>query len=182
MFPSVTTCQSFGYGVVENCAVSWFTFSYDTYFLTYLITYLLTHSLTYSLTYLLTYLLIYLLTNLLTYSLTPLLTHSLTYSLTCLFTYLLTYLLTHSLTYSLTYSLTDSLVHCMQQSPSWEALGSQLVKKFPAFYGTRKFITAFTSARYLSLSWASSLQSMPPFNFLKIHLNITLPSTSGCSK
>ena len=31
--------------------------------------------------------------------------------------------------------------------------GSQLVKKFPAFYGTRKFITTFTSARRLSLSW-----------------------------
>ena len=30
--------------------------------------------------------------------------------------------------------------------------GSQLVKKFPAFYGTRRFITAFTSARHLSLS------------------------------
>ena len=30
--------------------------------------------------------------------------------------------------------------------------GSQLVKKFPAFYGTRGFITAFTSARHLSLS------------------------------
>jgi hypothetical protein len=30
--------------------------------------------------------------------------------------------------------------------------GLQLVKKFPAFYGTRKFITALTSARQLSLS------------------------------
>jgi len=39
--------------------------------------------------------------------------------------------------------------------------GSQLVKKFPAFYGTRRFITAFTNARHLSLSWASSIQSMP---------------------
>jgi len=29
--------------------------------------------------------------------------------------------------------------------------GSQLVKKFPAFHGTRRFITAFTSARPLSL-------------------------------
>jgi hypothetical protein len=28
----------------------------------------------------------------------------------------------------------------------------QLVKKFPAFYGTRRFITALTSARHLSLS------------------------------
>jgi hypothetical protein len=30
--------------------------------------------------------------------------------------------------------------------------GLQLVKKFPAFYGTRRFITAFTSTRHLSLS------------------------------
>jgi len=30
--------------------------------------------------------------------------------------------------------------------------GFKLVKKFPAFYGTQKFITAFTSARHLSLS------------------------------
>ena len=40
--------------------------------------------------------------------------------------------------------------------------GSQLVKKFPIFYGTRKFITAFTSARHLSLSSARSIQSLPP--------------------
>jgi hypothetical protein len=30
--------------------------------------------------------------------------------------------------------------------------GPQLVKKFPPFYGTRRFITLFTSARHLSLS------------------------------
>jgi len=39
--------------------------------------------------------------------------------------------------------------------------GSQLVKKFPAFYETWRFITAFTSARHLSLSWTRSIQSMP---------------------
>ena len=38
----------------------------------------------------------------------------------------------------------------------------QLIKKFPAFYGTRRFITVFTSARHLSLSWSSSIQSIPP--------------------
>jgi hypothetical protein len=59
---------------------------------------------------------------------------------------------------------------------------SQLVKKFPAFYGTRKFITAFTKARHLSLSWATSIQSMPPSHFLKIDFNIILPSTPGSPK
>jgi hypothetical protein len=39
--------------------------------------------------------------------------------------------------------------------------GSRLVKKFPTFYGNRKFITALTSARHLSLFWASSTQSIP---------------------
>jgi hypothetical protein len=33
--------------------------------------------------------------------------------------------------------------------------GSQLVKTFPAFHGTRRFIAALTSARHLSLSCAS---------------------------
>ena len=39
---------------------------------------------------------------------------------------------------------------------------SQLVKKFPAFHVTRRFITAFTSARHLSLPSARSIQSMAP--------------------
>jgi len=38
----------------------------------------------------------------------------------------------------------------------------QPIKKFPAFYGTRRFITTFTCAHHLSLSWATSIQSMPP--------------------
>ena len=37
---------------------------------------------------------------------------------------------------------------------------SQLVKKFHAICGTQRFITAFTRARHLSLSWASSIQYM----------------------
>jgi len=36
----------------------------------------------------------------------------------------------------------------------------QLVKKFPAFHGTRRFITALASVRQLSLSWASQIQSI----------------------
>ena len=38
--------------------------------------------------------------------------------------------------------------------------GSQLVKKYPAFYGTRRFITAFTSAHRLSLSWVLNIMIM----------------------
>ena len=40
--------------------------------------------------------------------------------------------------------------------------GSQLVKKFPVFYWTRRFITAFTSVRHQSLSSGSSIQSILP--------------------
>jgi len=39
--------------------------------------------------------------------------------------------------------------------------GPYLVKKFPVFYGTRRFITASTRACYLSLSWIRSIQSIP---------------------
>jgi len=40
--------------------------------------------------------------------------------------------------------------------------GLQLVKNFPAFYETRRFITALTNACHLSLFWASSIQSTHP--------------------
>jgi hypothetical protein len=46
-----------------------------------------------------------------------------------------------------TYSLTPHSTVLLEN-----LTGLQLVKKFPAFYGTRKFITAFTSSRLLSLS------------------------------
>ena len=59
----------------------------------------------------------------------------------------------------------------------------QLVKKFPAFHGTRRFITAFTSVRHLSLSWASPIQSIYPHPtcwrsilILSTHLRLGLPS------
>jgi hypothetical protein len=40
----------------------------------------------------------------------------------------------------------------LKQSPLDTPTGSQLVKKFSAFCGTRRFITAFTRDRHLSLS------------------------------
>jgi hypothetical protein len=36
-----------------------------------------------------------------------------------------------------------------------------LVKKFLAFYGTRRFITVFTPSRHWFLSWARWIQSIP---------------------
>ena len=58
----------------------------------------------------------------------------------------------------------------------------QLVKKFPAFHGTQRFITALTSVRHLSLSWASPIQSMytHPTSWrsiliLSTHLRLGLP-------
>ena len=59
----------------------------------------------------------------------------------------------------------------------------QLVKKFPAFHGNRRFITALTSVRHMSLSRASSNQSIYPHPtswrsmlILSTHLLLGLPS------
>ena len=61
----------------------------------------------------------------------------------------------------------------------------QLVKKFPTFHGTRRFITALTSVRHLSLSWASPIQSIYPHPtswrsilILSTHLRLGLSSGS----
>ena len=42
-------------------------------------------------------------------------------------------------------------------------IGSQLVKKLPAYYGTRMYITSFTRVRHLPLSWARPIQFMHPY-------------------
>jgi hypothetical protein len=61
--------------------------------------------------------------------------------------------------------------------------GLQLVKKFPAFHGTRRFNTALTSVRHLFLSCASPIQSIYPHPtswrsilILSTHLCLGLPS------
>ena len=61
--------------------------------------------------------------------------------------------------------------------------GLQLVKKFPAFHGTRRFTTALTSVRHLSLSWANPITSIYPHPtswrsilILSTHLRLGLPS------
>jgi len=88
----------------------------------------------------------------------------------------------------------EASISCYLLTPSSTVLpekltGSQLVKKFPAFYGTWRFIPAFTSSRHLSLSWVISIQSMPPqptswrsVLILLFHLNPGLPSGLFCSR
>jgi len=61
-----------------------------------------------------------------------------------------------SFTYFLTYLLIAGSRVLLEKLTS-----SQLVKIFPEFHETRRFITAFTSVRHLSLSWAISIQSIP---------------------
>ena len=58
----------------------------------------------------------------------------------------------------------------------------QLVKKFPALYGTRKFITTCRKACQLHMSWARSVQSTPVYPIswsstliLFSHLRLGLP-------
>ena len=99
-------------------------------------------------------------------------------TLTYLHTYLLTYFLTYILSYLLTYLLTTWCRVLLEQ-----LTGLQLVKKFLAFHGTRRFITALTSVRQLSLSWTNPIQSIYPHPtswrsilILSTHLRLGLPS------
>ena len=80
--------------------------------------------------------------------------------------------------YLLTYLLTPRCRVLLEK-----LTGLQLVKKFPAFHGTRRFITILTSVRHLSLSWAGPIQSIHPhpsswrsIPILSTHLRLGLPS------
>ena len=87
---------------------------------------------------------------------------------------------TNLLTYLPTYLTTYLLTHWFKVFLE-KLTGLQLVKKFTAFHGTRRFITALTSVRQLSLSWASPLQSIYPYPIswrsiliLSTHLRVRL--------
>ena len=90
---------------------------------------------------------------------------------------------------SLAQSVTQIMSECVtNQITPWsknlseKLTVSQLLKKFPVFYRTQRFIAYSQTARHLSLSWAISIRSMSPSHFSMIDFNSILPSTLGSSK
>ena len=86
--------------------------------------------------------------------------------------------LLNRITYLLSYLLTPWCRVLLEK-----LTGLQLVKKFPTFHWTRRFITALTSVLHLSLSWTSPIQSRYPHPIswrsvliLSIHLRLCLSS------
>ena len=69
----------------------------------------------------------------------------------------------------------------MEQSPSWKdnrSLAGQEMSRF----ASRRFSTAFTRARHLSISWDRSIQSVPLSHFFNNQVYIILPPTPRSSK
>jgi len=70
----------------------------------------------------------------------------------------------------------------MEQRSSWEAKQFSASQYIPRILWSPKFHYRIYTSPPPSLSWARSIQFMPPSYFLEIHLNIILPSTSWSSK
>jgi hypothetical protein len=80
-------------------------------------------------------------------------------------------------------TLTYLLIYSMQQSRSWETNEFSTSQEIPTSYGTRRFITVFTSARHLFLSWVRSIQLIHPVPtswrsilILSSHVRLGLPN------
>jgi len=81
--------------------------------------------------------------------------------------YLLTYLLTYLPMYLPTYLITPWSRVLLEKLTSF-----QVVKKFPSFYGTRRFITTFTSACPVPLLNTINTVHAAPSHLLEFCLNI----------
>ena len=54
----------------------------------------------------------------------------------------------------------------------WKANRFSACQEIPRIFWNRRYITAFTSASHVSLSWASSIQSKPPYHTSRISILI----------
>ena len=87
-------------------------------------------------------------------------------------------ILTYLFSYLLTYFLTPFSRVLLEKLTAF-----QLLKKFPAFYGTRKVHCRIHKCPPpVPILGQLDPVRAPTSNFLKIHLNIILPSTPGSSK
>jgi len=71
----------------------------------------------------------------------------------------------------------------MEQNLPWETNSHSASQEIPYLFGTRRFITVFTTARHLSLSWGRWIQYTPSHHIslraipiLGFHLHLSLPS------
>jgi len=71
--------------------------------------------------------------------------------------------------------VTSPLTNSMKQTSSWES-NSHSLKKYPAFYETRRLVTVITPTVHWTLSWAKPVESGPHPHNLRPQKSILIAS------